>query len=99
VYILETCGYEWDPKKNSANIRKHGIDFQDAISIFDGPYIEGSDNRFDYGEDRMIAYGSMSSHVVAVVFTWRTNKRRILSARKATRSETLAYFKEAYGGT
>ena len=50
-------GFEWDPRKNRANIHKHGIDFEDAIEVFEGACLEGPDERFDYGERRMIAYG------------------------------------------
>jgi uncharacterized DUF497 family protein len=89
--------FEWDPPKNRANLQKHGIDFADAITIFGGFCIEGPDERFDYGEARMIAYGQMGHHVVAVVFCWRKDRRRIISARKATRSEFQAYWEIVYG--
>jgi hypothetical protein len=88
---------EWDPRKNRTNVHKHGIDFQDAATIFEGPYLEGPDERFDYGEQRMIAYGQMGVHVVAVVFVRRGQRHRILSARKATKSEGKAYLEAVYG--
>jgi uncharacterized DUF497 family protein len=44
-------------RKESGNLRLHGIAFEDAILIFDGPTVEGLDDRFDYGEDRAYAIG------------------------------------------
>jgi Uncharacterized protein conserved in bacteria len=38
--------FEWDPEKNRANLRKHGIDFEDAREVFEGAYLEGPDERF-----------------------------------------------------
>jgi uncharacterized DUF497 family protein len=49
--------FEWDAAKNSANIAKHGIDFDDAIRLFEGPVLESIDGRRDYGEARIIAFG------------------------------------------
>jgi uncharacterized DUF497 family protein len=89
--------FEWDPKKNRANRQKHGIDFADAVAIFGRPWVEGVDERFTHGEPRLIAYGQMSSHVVVVVFCWRDDRRRIISARKATRSESHLFWEIVYG--
>jgi len=89
--------FEWDPRKNRANLQKHGIDFTDVPAIFGNFYVEGPDERFDYGEPRMIAYGQLGPHVVAVVFCWRRDRRRLISARKATRSESNFYWEIVYG--
>ena len=90
-------GFEWDSKKNRANIRKHGIDFQDVLVIFESAYIERVDDRFDYGEERMIVYGQMGPDVAAVVYVWRSDRRRIISARRATKAEARAYSEVIYG--
>ena len=58
-------GYEWDPAKNRANIAKRGIDFADAVRIFDGPTLEKADDRYDYGEARTSAVGVMDGREVA----------------------------------
>jgi uncharacterized protein len=89
--------FEWDPRKNRANIRKHGIDFQDAVEVFEKLYLEGLDPRYDYGEERVIAYGQMGPHIVVVVFVQRAGRRRILSARKATKAEAKACLEALYG--
>jgi len=102
LYILVSVDFgpfEWDPKKNVANRQKHGIDFIDAAAIFSGPSVEGLDERFGNGEPRIIAYGQLGSHVIAVVFCWRGDRRRIISARKATRSATTMHWEIVYGDT
>jgi uncharacterized protein len=87
--------FEWDPDKNAANIAKHGIDFEDAVRIFEGPVLESSDERRDYGEVRIIAFGVVDGRELAVVYTMRGGSRRIISARRAHRRERKAY-REAY---
>ena len=89
--------FEWDPRKNEANIAKHGIDFRDAIEVFRGFYLERVDDRLDYGEERMIAYGEASGRVVVVVYVWRGDRRRMVSARKAARLEMKLYYEVVHG--
>ncbi len=89
--------YVWDNAKNTRNQEKHGISFEDAVEIFDGPTIEGQDNRFDYGENRMFAIGTMRGLEVTVVYTDRGyDERRIISARRSSRSERRAWHQK-YG--
>ncbi len=83
--------FEWDAAKNRANIRKHGIDFADAARIFDGLVLERVDDRFDYGEERVVAVGEVEGRTVLVVYSRRGGDRRIISARKASRNERQAY--------
>ena len=47
--------YEWDGAKNAANLAKHGIDFEAAVTIFEGPVLETIDKRRNYGEERIAA--------------------------------------------
>lgn len=49
--------FEWDSNKNAANMAKHGIDFEDAIRIFEGPVLESADEHHQHGEDRIVAFG------------------------------------------
>jgi uncharacterized DUF497 family protein len=44
--------YSWDREKNRRNLIRHGIAFDDAVRIFDGPTVEKVDDRFDYRESR-----------------------------------------------
>ena len=79
--------FEWDHAKNAINRRKHGISFEEAIEIFDGPVFSRVDDDI-HGEPRERSYGLMRGVVVVcVVHTERGAARRVISARKATRKE------------
>ncbi len=80
--------FEWDAAKNIANIRKHDIDFADAIEIFQHPILTGIDTRENYGEVRWIGIGQMQSNIIVVVYVeYLSDSIRIISARKATKRE------------
>lgn len=84
--------FEWDEVKNQINIRKHGIDFRDAVNVFDHPVLTAMDQRQDYGEDRWIALGWMAAIVGVVVYVERSaDVVRIISARKATKHEVKRF--------
>jgi len=83
---------EWDEAKREANILKHGIDFVAAVKIFDGPFIESKDRRRDYGGERYQAIGELDGRIIQIVYTWRGERRRIISARRAGRNERRAYY-------
>ena len=86
--------FEWDENKNITNMEKHGIDFNDAITIFDDDdRIETSDNRNNYGEERLQVIGQAKPGVLFVVFTWRRNNSilRMISARTASKNERRLY--------
>ena len=87
--------FEWDERKNEQNIRKHGIDFADAVEIFSRPMLVALDTRRDYGEDRWIGIGLLKNLVTVVVYIeWENEETiRILSARKATKREGKEYHK------
>lgn len=83
--------YEWDPEKAAANYEKHGIRFARAAEIFgdDKLYVEADSFPF---EERFIAIGMDDTGIVLVViFTWRGERIRIISARKADRQERRYY--------
>ena len=83
--------YQWDKDKATINFRKHGIDFADAVSVFlDDLAVTVRDQRFD--EERFITIGvDAFGRVLVVVYTWRGNEIRLISARKATRQERTQY--------
>ena len=83
--------FEWNAKKAEENFARHGVDFEDAVGIFDGATLEGEDDRFDYGETRIRAIGALGPILITVVYTMRGEVCRIISARKATRNERKAY--------
>jgi len=85
-------GYEWDKAKNQANIRKHGIDFRDAVRVFDKPTLDRVDSRQDYGEVRVNSVGEMGGLLIAnITHTDRDGNTRMISARSATPVERNAY--------
>jgi len=83
--------FEWDSDKNEKNISRRGIDFQWAVGIFDGPTLERTDTRRDYGEARAIATGNVDGVILTVVYTERASRRRIISAWKAHDRERQKY--------
>jgi uncharacterized DUF497 family protein len=84
--------FEWDEAKNLINMRKHGVSFDDAKSIFDGRIVTAVDARFDYGEIREISTVVMGDAVVVtVVHTDREGRRRLISARRASPKEREHY--------
>jgi uncharacterized protein len=83
----------WDQRKNRRNFERHGIAFEDAIRIFDGPTLEKVDDRFDYGEIRVYAIGVVNGLEVTVIYTdVSETERRIISAWRAERHERAAYW-------
>jgi uncharacterized DUF497 family protein len=84
--------FEWDEGKNRINIRKHGIDFTDAIDVFNHPVLTALDSREDYGEERWVALGWMRATMAVVVYVERSGPViRIISARRATKHEAKRY--------
>jgi uncharacterized DUF497 family protein len=73
--------FEWDDVKRLENIEERGVDFRIAAQIFlNPPFIEADDTREDYGEDRYRAMGSVDGETYLVVYTWRGETRRIITA-------------------
>lgn len=84
--------FEWDEAKNSANIAKHGVSFETAQRIFEGPVLTWIDGRKAYGEIRMHSIGQVERvAVLAVIHTDRDGRTRIISARPADRTERRIY--------
>jgi uncharacterized protein len=81
--------FEWDEAKATSNLEKHGIDFEDAIGIFEGPVLEVRSDR--QGEERWKAIGTAEGVELAVIYTVREGRRRIISARRAATNEREAY--------
>lgn len=85
--------FSWDEGKNALNVKKHGVSFEEATTIFDGIVFTSVDNRFNYGEIREISIGAIQGVViVVVVHTEREKVTRIISARKATPKERKKYY-------
>lgn len=83
--------FEWNPSKAKDNESKHGVSFADTFAVFEDPnaltieYFRRSEQR--YVTIGMDAFG----RVLVVVYTWREDNIRIISARKAVRHEVRQY--------
>ena len=85
------AAFEWDQVKNAANLAKHGVSFEEAATIFEGPVLSCEDDGSD-DEVRERSYGLLNGIVVVcVVHTQRDEATRIISARKATKQERTLF--------
>lgn len=82
----------WEKTKARTNKQKHRISFEEAQTIFGGPFISTFDASHSDTEDRLIAIGtSLRARVLTVVFSQSADAIRIISARNATAQEALEY--------
>lgn len=83
--------YQWDINKAASNLRKHSVDFADAVSVFaDELALTTEDKRST--EERFITIGlDALGRVLVVIYTLREREIRLISARKATRTERQQY--------
>ncbi len=85
--------FEWDDSKAATNLSKHSVDFFDAAHVFeDEMRIEKFDGSEPYREDRFITIGLFDGNELAVVYTFREDTVRIISARKAGLNERRNYW-------
>jgi len=84
--------FEWDSGKAAANLRKHGVAFQDAVTVFDDEQAMTIRDPDAAGEARFVSMGSdAAGRVLVIVFSLPGDRVRIISARRASRGERLAY--------
>jgi uncharacterized protein len=85
--------FENDPTKASRNFKKHKVSFEEAASVFGDPMAYTfADPDHSVGEERWLTFGlSRSKRLLAVIYTSRKGKYRIISARLATRHERKIY--------
>ena len=83
--------FEWDTRKAASNLRKHRVDFVDAATVlYDEMAITLTEP--DTDEPRAVTLGmDAMGRVLVVVYTWRGERVRLISARHATRKERLRY--------
>jgi uncharacterized protein len=86
--------YEWDNGKAAENLRKHGVDFADAIAALeDRNRLEELDEQFVYDEERIQVIGMAQGDLLFVIVTLRGEDIcRIISVRKASRYEQDRYY-------
>ena len=85
--------FEWDPKKAAANVRKHGVTFQEAATVFGDPLaITFDDPDHSESEERYLTFGlSLQKRLIVVSQTERQDRTRIISARLMSREERVIY--------
>lgn len=84
----------WDPAKAKANFKKHGVHFSDAEAVLFDPLALSMEDEDAEDEDRFIAMGQDAvGRILVVVYTYRGNAIRLISARPATRKEINDYEK------
>lgn len=89
--------FEWDIKKSQMNIKKHGVSFEEARSVFfDDNAIEFYDDAHSIAEDRFLLLGMSSLlRLLLICHCYRKDEEiiRIISARKATKKESRHYWR------
>ena len=85
--------FAWDPKKATANVKKHGVTFQEAATIFGDPLaITFDDPDHSMSENRYITFGlSLQKRLIVVSHTERGDRTRIINARLMDRKERRIY--------
>lgn len=85
--------FEWDDVKAAANLRKHGVSFDEAVTVFlDPDALTVFDDQHSDDEDRYLTIGfSAAGRLVIVSHTDRGRVMRVISARKPTKAETEEY--------
>ena len=84
--------YQWDPEKADLNYKKHGIDFADAVGIFQDEWALTIKQEIVKNEQRFASAGTdFLDRIVVAVYIYRGDDIRLISARPATKSERNVY--------
>jgi uncharacterized DUF497 family protein len=83
--------YVFDPVKDRANRAKHGVSLKLAEILFAAPHVSMTDDRFEYGEVREVAFGLINDRLFVFVYVDREAERRVISLRKANKREVNCY--------
>ena len=85
--------FEWDPEKAAANVKKHGVQFAEAMTIFGDPLeLTIADPDHSEGEPRFLSLGlSAGGRLLVVAYTERAGRTRIINAREASGQERKRY--------
>ena len=84
--------YQWDSEKADLNNKKHGIDFADAVGVFEDEWALTIKQEIVKNEQRFASIGTdFLGRIIIVVYTYRGDDIRLISARPATKSERNVY--------
>ena len=90
---MENSEFQWDEEKAKGNLKKHGVSFEEGATIFNDPMIATIlDPDHSEDEERFISIGmSVIRRLLSVIHTYRKDRLRLISARKATKAEKKNY--------
>jgi uncharacterized DUF497 family protein len=92
AYTLHGIQFEWDSRKASANVRKHGVTFETACEAFFDPFVRWMDPKVVDGESRERLIGMTTAfELLVVAYVDRRDSMRMISARRAIRRERRNY--------
>ena len=95
-FELGDLKFEWDSEKADVNFKKHKVHFEDAALVFfDDNRLEDYDESHNDEEDRNKIVGKVGK-ILVVIYTERSEKYRIISARTATKKEQEDYYEQFY---
>ncbi|MEM9383414.1 MAG: BrnT family toxin [Pseudomonadota bacterium] len=84
--------YQWDPAKAHSNVKRHGVDFADAVTSLEDELSLVTEDQLSEGEERFICLGrSAEGFLLVTVFCYRGDDIRIISSRHATAHERRKY--------
>jgi len=89
--IVLNVRYVFDPAKDETNRTKHGVSLALAEILLAGPHLSITDDRFEYGEVREIAFGFISNRLFVCVYADRDGAQRVISLRKANKRKIKCY--------
>lgn len=88
MHTIHWVEYEWNPAKAAANLRKHGINFADAALVLEDELALTTRDLYSKDEERFVTLGhDPQGRLLVVVYTWRGDRIRLISARQATSKE------------
>ena len=91
VHTMNT-DYVWDPNKAMDNRQKHGVDFADAVGVFEDEWALTVEDLSATGERRWVTIGvDFLERLLVIIYTYRGSAIRLISARPATRRERVSY--------
>ena len=88
--------FEFDPSKSASNKIKHGIDFVEAQSLWKDENAIEFDIKNIQGEERVLVVGRINSKLWTAIVNYREQRTRIISVRRARKSEEKFYAKQAH---
>ena len=93
VHTLSSVDYEWDERKAASNLRKHGIDFAEAVLVLEDDRAITLPDLASVHEERFVTLGcDPHGQVLVLAFTYREDRVRVISARRAEPREQRQYF-------